>query len=127
MTSEVDGSSPSTRVALFKKMPRPRAYRVTLYLHEEFKNQSDRMWNNLMALDVVVVEEHLKAGVLIAETEHKDVSFLQHVPGVSAFCVQEPAPEAPPEPVARVLSLKPGRDIKPMNGEKEKRGRQIPR
>lgn len=77
-----------------------------------------------MALDVAILEEHTKAGVIIAETEHKDVGFLANVPGISAYRVEEPSPEIL-EPIARVLDLKPGRDVKPVTHDK--RGRQAVR
>lgn len=73
-------------------MSRPLGVRITLYLDEAYKNQSDRMWNNLIALDAMIVEEHVKAGVIIVEQVGSDVSRLEKVPGVVAVKVNEPDP-----------------------------------
>ena len=92
-------------------MPRPRASKVTIYLEDSFKDKSDRMWNNLIALDCAILEEHQKAGVVIAETEDRDTSRLEKVPGVQSVRMEENKPElgadGKPVPPPRLFKMKP--------------------
>ena len=88
--------SGARRASLFKHMARPRAYKVTIYLEEAFRGQSDRIWNNLAALDCMILEEYKQAGVVIAEMLTNDLALIEGVPGVQAAKVEEVKPEADP-------------------------------
>jgi hypothetical protein len=66
----------------------PKHLHVTLYLTEEFKNASDRLWLNLMALDFCITEEHQKAGVIMG-SYFGDLSALEKVPGVLSLVARE--------------------------------------
>ena len=72
-----------------------------------------------MALDVTVVEEHQKAGVIIAETETNDVVLLERIPGVAALRIDENTDHS-------VLFPSLGLRNEATN-KKAKQGRQVPK
>lgn len=61
------------------------------------------MWNQLAALDFLILEEHTKAGSITGEWFGNDTSILERVPGVASLVAREaekvtkvPKPVAPP-------------------------------
>lgn len=85
-------------------MARARVLLVTLYLDESAKGpeHSDRMWNQLTALDFCILEEHHRAGAIVGEFFGEDTAALERVPGVAALISkeQEPVFETVPKAVA---------------------------
>ena len=74
-----------------------RSYRVTIHLDEIMKHESYRMWSQLIALDVCVLEEHQKSGVIVAEGLSEDVSLILAIPGVVAAHARLETPEDGPK------------------------------
>jgi hypothetical protein len=70
---------------------RSRVLSVTLYLDEAYKGpeHSYQLWNQLAALDFVILEEHTKAGVIQGEYFGEDTKILEKVPGVAALLAKE--------------------------------------
>ncbi len=69
---------------------------ITFYIKDTYRGQIDRFWNNLMALDCCIVEEHDKAGTFIGEWYGKedDLKLFEQVPGILAVQTQQKEKQA---------------------------------
>lgn len=104
-------------------MPVSRSFRLTVYVSEEcrqrFQQESYRLWSQLMALGASVLEEHTKAGTIIAESDSSDAAAFERIPDVVAVRIVD-APEPVFEPPVR--EAKQSGNVTPLRPDPRKDG-----
>lgn len=97
----------------------PRKFRVTIILGEDYP--LDRIWNNLLALDLVIddVKERAIPKCIMGEWDSRPISILEGVPGVIGV-VARPWVEEEVQPGAKIFEFKPSGSFKTLKDSKRR-------